>query len=124
MIALYVILAVIALLIIITAIRAAKFVPEKKERPEMVEEKVNFERVQKNLSKAIQCKTVSHDDPSLTDWSEFEKFHAFLEEAYPQIHSKLEKEVSEVSKQDNKISEMATEIEKLKAKLRALDPNH
>lgn len=93
MIALYVILAVIALLIIITAIRAAKFVPEKKERPEMVEEKVNFERVQKNLSKAIQCKTVSHDDPSLTDWSEFEKFHAFLEEAYPQIHSKLEKEV-------------------------------
>ena len=88
---LYIVLAVIALLIIITAIRAAKFVPEKKERPEVAEEKVDFERVQKNLSKAIQCKTVSHDDPTLTDWSEFEKFHAFLEEAYPLIHKNLKK---------------------------------
>ncbi len=93
MVVLYVILAVIALAIIITAIKAAKFVPEKKESVEIQAENVDFERVQKNLSKAIQCKTISHDDPSETDWSEFEKFHAFLEEAYPMIHKNLKKEV-------------------------------
>lgn len=90
---LYVILAVITVLLIVNAIRAAKFVPEKKEHSPIEKEKVDANRVAENLSKAIQCKTISHDDPTLTDWTEFDKFHVFLEEAYPLVHKNLKKEV-------------------------------
>lgn len=89
----YIILAVIALLIIVTAIRAAFFLPKKQVKPVEVEEKVDFERVQKHLSQAIQCKTVSHENPEDTDWNEFKKFHEFLEREYPLVHKNMSKEV-------------------------------
>lgn len=89
----YIILAVIAVLIIFTAIRAIFFVPKKKDVISLEKEAVNAKRVQDNLSKAIQCKTVSHDDPEKTDWNEFKKFHEFLENAYPLIHKNTTKEV-------------------------------
>lgn len=73
-------------------VHAAMFKPEKIDWGEMPEEKVDLDRVQKNLSRAIQCKTVSNPDPSKVDWTEFEKFHAFLDEAYPLIAQTLEKE--------------------------------
>lgn len=46
-----------------------------------------------NLSKAIQIKTVSHDDTDSIDYSQFSKFRNFLEKTYPNIHSKMSKEV-------------------------------
>ena len=57
-----------------------------------VEEKVNVERYRQNLSKAIQYKTVSYPDPDDMDWAEFERFHAFLDEAYPLTAKHLEKD--------------------------------
>ncbi len=75
------------------AVKASKFTPKKKNLITIPEEKVDFERVQKNLSKAIQCKTISNDDPDLVDWKEFDKFHKFLEEAYPLFHKTVSKEV-------------------------------
>ena len=45
-----------------------------------------------HLSQAISIPTVSNLDESLTDWSQFEKFHDFLEEAYPLVHKNLTRE--------------------------------
>lgn len=54
---------------------------------------VNVERYIDTLSKAIQCKTVSHLDDAETDWAEFDKLHKVFEEAYPLLHKTLKKEV-------------------------------
>ena len=41
------------------------------------------------MSQAIRIKTISHENEKETDWQEFEKFHKFLEEAYPLVHKNL-----------------------------------
>jgi carboxypeptidase PM20D1 len=38
------------------------------------------------LSKAVSIETVSHPDFSLTDWSRFDAFDAFLRDNYPKFH--------------------------------------
>ena len=75
------------------AIHAATFKPEKRELAPLPEEAFNVERYRKNLSQAIQFKTISNRNSELVDWKEFEKFHKFLDEAYPLIAKNLEKEV-------------------------------
>ncbi len=77
----------------INAVRAAKFVPEKKDFGEPSVENVNLQRAMDNLSKAISIPTVSYPEKEKVDFSQFEKFHKFLEEAYPLIHKNLTKEV-------------------------------
>lgn len=42
----------------------------------------------RHLQSAIQAKTISHSDRSLIDFNEYEKFIAFLKDAYPMIHKK------------------------------------
>ena len=56
-------------------------------------ERVDVERYQQTLSKAIRCRTVSHQNDDETDWGEFEKLHQVFAEAYPLIHKTLKKEV-------------------------------
>jgi len=56
-------------------------------------EQVDVERVSSNLTKAIQIKTIANVDESLIDWAEFDKFHAFLKEAFPLVHKTLKLEV-------------------------------
>lgn len=50
-------------------------------------EHVNEERFAKNLSRAIQIATISHEDEADTDWTKFKEFHDFLKEAYPKTFS-------------------------------------
>ena len=56
-------------------------------------EKVDLDRYINNLSKAIQIPTICNVDESVVDWSKFDEFHAFLKEAYPLIHEKLELQI-------------------------------
>lgn len=44
------------------------------------------------LSQAVQFRTVSYQDESLTDTTQYDAFVAFLEKAYPNVHAKLERE--------------------------------
>lgn len=90
---LYVILSILAVFIILTFVRAAFFVPKQKEYGDLEPENVNAERVQENLSAAIQIPTISYPEHELVDWSQFEKFRDFLEKTYPLIHKNLKKEV-------------------------------
>ena len=85
--------AAVGSLLAVNAVRAAKFTPVEKKRAEIPAESVNSARVQENLSKAIQCKTVSRENSADVDWDEFKKFHKFLEEAYPLVHKTMSKEI-------------------------------
>ena len=77
----------------VNAVRAAKFVPEKVDYGTPSEEKVDLKRACDNLSKAISIPTVSYPEKDKVDFTKFEEFHEFLEEAYPLIHKNLTKEV-------------------------------
>ncbi len=89
---LLIIVLVIVVLIVLTAIHAAFFKAKKIDYGKMEEENVDVKRCADHLSQAIQIKTVSNDDESKTDWSEFERFHDFLEQAYPLITKNLKRE--------------------------------
>ncbi len=89
----YIIPALLGAAAAATAVKAAKFVPEKRELPAPTEEKVDEKRAQEHLSKAISIPTISYPDKADIDFSKFEEFHAFLEEAYPLIHKTLKKEI-------------------------------
>lgn len=96
----YIILGIILFLLVVTAIRAAFFVPQKKtsDRKDLPEEKIDVDRYCQNLSDAIKIKTISNYDREKVDWNEFEKFHKFLEERYPLIHKTLIKtEIADAS---------------------------
>lgn len=89
----YIILGVIVLFIVITVIRAAFYVPKKKNFSKLPEEKVDAKRCQEHLSKALTIPTISYPDKANVDFTQFDKFHAFLEEAFPLIHKNLKKEI-------------------------------
>ena len=74
-------------------VHTALYKPEKTPAIELQPERCNEERACEHISKALQIPTISNPDKNLVDWSQFERFHRFLEEAYPLIHEKLEKEV-------------------------------
>ena len=46
------------------------------------------QKITTDLSKMIQCKTVSHQDETKTDWKEFEKFTELLKKLYPETYKK------------------------------------
>ena len=86
-------LILLAAFIVITLIRAAFFRPKKRDPEPLPPEMVDVDRFVMYLSDAIKIKTICNRNPEKVDWSEFEKFHAFLEERYPFIHKTLQKEV-------------------------------
>ena len=75
------------------AVHAAFYKPQKKGVMAFERGEVNVERYRKNLSDAIKIKTISNRVAEDTDWNEFQRFHDFLDEAYPLIKANLEKEV-------------------------------
>lgn len=89
----YIIPGVIGAAAAATAVKAALFVPKKNDFGTPSEEKVDAKRAQDNLSKAISIPTISYPEKEKVDFTQFEKFHKFLEEAYPLIHKNLTKEV-------------------------------
>lgn len=86
-------LALVALAIIITAVRAAFFKIKRPEVKPMPKERVDEERVARHLTEAIKIKTISNVDENKVDWNEFDRFHAFLEREFPLTHKTLKREV-------------------------------
>lgn len=89
----YIVPAAAGAALAVNAVRALKFVPEKKDWGIAEPETVDAAKAAEHITGAIRCKTVSNPDKTLVDWSEFEKFHKFLEESYPLIHKTMTKEV-------------------------------
>ena len=47
-----------------------------------------------SLSEAVRFRTVSHQDAAQNDVSEWDRFHAWLQETYPAAHAAMTREVS------------------------------
>lgn len=77
----------------VNCVRAAKFVPEKRQTTPMPKEECDANRAIEHISQAIQIPTISYPDDNMIDWSQFDAFHNFLENAYPLITKNLEREV-------------------------------
>jgi len=50
---------------------------------------VDQARAARHLSEAVRIRTVSHQDPSANDWSEWQRFRDWLQATYPETHREL-----------------------------------
>lgn len=82
---LWVILALLAALIVVTLIRAIFWVPKKETYKELPDEKVDLEKYRRDLSDAIKFKTISNVDVDKVDWEEFNRYHEFFKERFPNV---------------------------------------
>jgi carboxypeptidase PM20D1 len=87
------IMCILGVFIVITLVRAIFYTPKKRDLSKFDEENVDVKRAAEHLSGAISIPTVSYPEWDLVDWSQFYRFHEFLEESYPLIHKPLSKEV-------------------------------
>ena len=77
----------------VNAVRAATFVPEKVDYGKASEEYVDVDKAMAHLSTALSIPTISYPEQEKIDFSQFDKFHDFLDESFPLINQNLEKEV-------------------------------
>lgn len=94
MIVLGIVLAAVLLLVLVMAVRTARFTrkAEALVPPVDVEQRISSQEVADRLAAVIRCATVSDADPSLVNWNEFEKLHDCLRQLYPNVHRVMERE--------------------------------
>ena len=80
-----ILLAVVVFLAVILA-RAAMFKPKAQMPVSEGDVDLDDDRIVRDMQAMIRCKTVSHNDESLTDFDEFKKFQDLLQERFPNIH--------------------------------------
>ena len=83
MIALYIVLAALAVLIAVLLIRTARFTPRAGATVAEGEESFDAARAVDALAALVRCRTVSYRDSALEDDAEFEKLIALLPTLYP-----------------------------------------
>ncbi|MBR4727632.1 MAG: M20/M25/M40 family metallo-hydrolase [Clostridia bacterium] len=91
----YSIIGAFGALSVINAVRAARFTPKKTDRAALPDEITDVENACAHLSGAISIPTVSYPEKDNVDFSQFDRFHAYLDETYPLIRENLEKELIE-----------------------------
>jgi carboxypeptidase PM20D1 len=67
-------------------LRAALFRPTDVASETQQQYQLDCDKIIKNMSDMIRCKTISNRDESLVDRKEFDKFQQLLEERFPNIH--------------------------------------
>ena len=82
----YIIGALFIAFVLVILIRTLKFKPKRVEKPTPEKIEVPETLAAENLSEMVKCRTVSHDDPSLDDEAEFEKFVKLLPRLFPNVH--------------------------------------
>ena len=72
--------------ITVIVIRTNRFTPKAETPVSPAPVSIDREKVVRDMQDMIRCRTVSHADESLTDFAEFDKFHALLAERFPLVH--------------------------------------
>lgn len=85
MLALYIILALIAVLIAVILIRTAMFKPKPQEKIKSHEIALDNDKIIEDLRSLVRCKTVSYKDKSLENDAEFRKLLDLLPTLYPNV---------------------------------------
>ena len=83
-------LSAFAVLFAVLFVRALLFVPEKREPCTVEKIQVDTERATAELSRLIECKTVSWENKSLEDEAEFVRFEKTLPRVFPTIFKNCE----------------------------------
>ena len=85
-----IIIGILAVFVAVIAVRTAKFTP--KPRPEISCEEISFDKdaAIDALAQLVKCKTISYNDRSLEDDTEFEKLYALLPRLYPKVFAVCE----------------------------------
>jgi len=84
----WMIVGLLVVFVLVLVIRTLQFKPLPLEAVEDAPVVLEEEKVVRDMQDMIRCKTVSYHDPELTDWAEFEKFQALLQERFPLVHEK------------------------------------
>lgn len=87
------ILILLVLWVVVILVRGAMFKPYAQPETLPGEVHLNREKIVADMQEMIRCKTVSHSDETLTDFSEFEKFRRVLEERFPLVHQNATREL-------------------------------
>ena len=74
-------------------VRMALLKSRRVERPSPLDPRQPDQRAIKRLARAIQYRTISHEDKTRFDDGEFLRFRDFLQRSYPRVHSTLAMEV-------------------------------
>ena len=82
----WILLGLVLIWIGIIAVRTALFRPRKEEPLEARPVDLQETKIIADMQDMIRCKTVSHMEDRETDWAEFEKFQALLQERFPRVH--------------------------------------
>jgi carboxypeptidase PM20D1 len=88
-----VVLAFMVMVAAVILVRAATFPSRQITAPAAELIAVDQTRIAQNLSRAIQCKTISYQDPAQFPAPEFKAFRDLLEAAYPAVHAALGREI-------------------------------
>ena len=86
-------LGILTLLVAIAIVRTARFKSRQIHVPPAQEIALDSNAGSKRLSEAIRHKTISQQNLSDGAGSEFLRFHQFLSQSFPMVHSRLIKEV-------------------------------
>ena len=83
--ALWIILALVAILVFVVLVRTAMFQPKRKEYVDGGDVTIDRDAATSALQQLVQCKTVSYHDGDLEDDAEFEKLIGLLPTLYPHV---------------------------------------
>ncbi|HPU01736.1 MAG: M20/M25/M40 family metallo-hydrolase [Firmicutes bacterium] len=89
----YLILAGVVILLAVILGRAVAFRSRRYTVDPLPAPKIDINRAAERLSGAVQLPTVAASDPAKVDRASFELFIRYLEQAYPQAHAVLEREI-------------------------------
>jgi carboxypeptidase PM20D1 len=85
-------LAVVAALLVVLAINAARYGSRQIEVPRAEERVPELEPAVQRLAQAIRLRTISHQDPGRLPTAEFEALHRLLQESFPRVRKALKRE--------------------------------
>ena len=86
-------LGLIIIFVIVLSVKTAMFTSRQEKVSAIKPVAVDKNVVALHLSEALKIPTISHQDRSKMDTKQYLKFHKFLEEKFPLVHRKLEREV-------------------------------
>lgn len=85
--------ALLLIFLAVIIIRTLSFPVESEPAEPLALLDIDGEAVAQRVGLAVQCRTVSHQDPALTDPRPFSDLHDLLRTLYPQLHEKLDLEL-------------------------------
>lgn len=89
---LWIVLALVLIWLAVILIRAAMFTPKPELTPSDESVELDEEKIVCDMQEMVRCKTVSYNDDSLIDETEFKKFRDLLPQLFPKVHATCERQ--------------------------------